>query len=100
MNKCSFSDASTKDQDLTEPPEEEHDITSPVRSFLEKSRQQVEKYWKSMVSDGDTDDKDKKRDLESVFLRTIFNNGQDVEDRGKYLSLFPKIFWGKVFNFR
>jgi len=32
------SDTSTKDQDLTEQPEEEHDITSPVRSFLEKQR--------------------------------------------------------------
>ena len=73
-----FSDASTKDQDLTEQPQEEHDITSPVRSFLEKSRQQVEKYWKSMVNNNADDEK--QRDLESVFLRTIFNNGEQDDE--------------------
>lgn len=72
------SDASTKDQDLTEQPQEEHDITSPVRSFLEKSRQQVEKYWKSMVNNNADDEK--QRDLESVFLRTIFNNGEQDDE--------------------
>ena len=49
-----------------------HDITSPVRSFLEKSKQQVEKYWKSMVTD-DTEDS------ESVFLKTVFHD-EDLDD--------------------
>ena len=61
-----------------------HDITSPVRSFLEKSKQQVEKYWKSMLNDVDEDEEaaeEKQRHLESVFLRTVFNDeGQEDQD--------------------
>merc|ERR1719418_365133 len=80
------SDTATKDQDLTESVVEElhHDITSPVRSFLEKSKQQVEKYWKSMLNDVDEDEEaaeEKQRHLESVFLRTVFNEeGQEDQD--------------------
>lgn len=85
-----FSDTATKDQDLTESVVEDlnHDITSPVRSFLEKSKQQVEKYWKSMLNDVDEDEvaeaeaaEVKQRHLESVFLRTVFNDeGQEDHD--------------------
>ena len=81
-----FSDTATKDQDLTESVAEDlhHDITSPVRSFLEKSKQQVEKYWKSMLNDVDEDEEaaeEKQRHLESVFLRTVFNEeGQEDQD--------------------
>jgi len=80
------SDTATKDQDLTESVAEDlhHDITSPVRSFLEKSKQQVEKYWKSMLNDVDEDEEaaeEKQRHLESVFLRTVFNEeGQEDQD--------------------
>merc|ERR1719189_2197545 len=65
------SDTTTKEQELTEA-DDGHDITSPVRSFLEKSKQQVEKYWKSMVTD-DTEDS------ESVFLKTVFHD-EDLDD--------------------
>ena len=69
-----FSDTATKDQDLTESVVEElhHDITSPVRSFLEKSKQQVEKYWKSMLNDVDEDEaeaaEEKQRHLGTIHI--------------------------------
>jgi hypothetical protein len=52
---------------------------------LEKSKQQVEKYWKSMLNDVDEDEaeaaEEKQRHLESVFLRTVFNDeGQEDQD--------------------
>ena len=72
--KLFFSDTATKDQDLTESVVEElhHDITSPVRSFLEKSKQQVEKYWKSMLNDVDEDEaeaaEEKQRHLGTIHI--------------------------------
>ena len=68
-----FSDTATKDQDLTESVVEElhHDITSPVRSFLEKSKQQVEKYWKSMLNDVDEEEEaaeEKQRHLGTIHI--------------------------------
>ena len=52
--------------------EDGHDITSPVRSFLEKSKQQVEKYWKSMVTDDGEE--------ENVFLKTVFHEEDDDDE--------------------
>merc|ERR1719412_2345814 len=65
------SDTTTKEQELTEA-EDGHDITSPVRSFLEKSKQQVEKYWKSMVTDDGEE--------ENVFMKTVFHEEDDDDE--------------------
>ena len=96
-----LSDTTTKEKELKESVAEEHDITSPVRSFLEKSKQQVEKYWKSMVNDVDEEEETKQRELEAVFLRTVFNEqeGDDDDDEDDSTVLKAGAAFSKLEDF-
>ena len=56
---CIFLDTLADDTEANEPTD--HDITSPVRSFLERSRRQVEKYFRqklSLLDESDHDDEE------------------------------------------
>ena len=82
------------DSDLDSDSGEESDLTSPVRSFLERSKRQVEKYLRQQLSLLEEPEEDEEEDEEMIFISRVPSNKKDEASISKEDSKVRHFFKG------